>query len=103
MILCKNFLTDKLSQDGGALLIEVIKKLENNSLVSSKQNDKLSCYAGKISKKLLHSKHSKNKYNNRIQIPIGFDTDVNGAAIGECRWGRGKGLEDLVYCTVEQE
>ena len=35
-----------------------------------------------------------------FDIPIGFDTDVNGAAIGECRWGRGKGLEDLVYCTV---
>lgn len=33
-------------------------------------------------------------------LPIGFDTDVNAAVLGESRWGNGKNLNNLVYWTV---
>ena len=35
-----------------------------------------------------------------LAIPIGFDTDVNGAALGEWRWGAAKGLNTFVYLTI---
>lgn len=33
-------------------------------------------------------------------IPIALDTDVNGAALGEHRWGAAQGLDDFVYITA---
>jgi fructokinase len=35
-----------------------------------------------------------------IDLPMGFDTDVDGAVLGEWRWGAGKGLDSLVYLTI---
>jgi len=35
-----------------------------------------------------------------FEIPIGFDTDVNGAALGEWTWGAAQGLDTFIYLTI---
>lgn len=32
--------------------------------------------------------------------PVRFDTDVNGAALGEHRWGAAQGLDTFIYLTI---
>jgi fructokinase len=35
-----------------------------------------------------------------LNLPIGLDTDVNAAALGEWRWGAAQGLDTFVYLTL---
>ena len=34
------------------------------------------------------------------ELPVGFDTDVNGAALGEVYFGAAKGLDSALYLTI---
>jgi len=35
-----------------------------------------------------------------FHVPVGFDTDVNGAALAEARWGAGQGCDPVLYMTI---
>lgn len=36
----------------------------------------------------------------QFELPIGFDTDVNGAALSEGKWGAAQGLHTFLYLTI---
>jgi fructokinase len=35
-----------------------------------------------------------------LNVPVGFDTDANVAALGEGRWGAAQGLDTFIYLTI---
>ena len=35
-----------------------------------------------------------------LDVPVGFDTDVNGAALGEHRWGAAQDVDTFIYLTI---
>jgi fructokinase len=39
-------------------------------------------------------------FRRALGAPVAFDTDVNGAAVGEHRWGAGRDRDPFVYLTV---
>ncbi len=40
------------------------------------------------------------RVGRELGVPVAIDTDVTGAALGEWRWGAGRGLSNIVYITV---
>ena len=40
------------------------------------------------------------KIKSAFDIPIAFDTDTNGAAFGEWKWGAAQGLDTFIYLTI---
>jgi fructokinase len=35
-----------------------------------------------------------------LDLPVAFDTDVNGAILAESRWGAAQGIQDAIYMTI---
>jgi fructokinase len=40
------------------------------------------------------------KIKKAFNVPVGFDTDVNAAALGEHRWGAAKDISNFIYITI---
>jgi len=40
------------------------------------------------------------RLENALNVPVAFDTDVNGAAVGEGKWGAAQGLDQFIYLTI---
>jgi fructokinase len=41
-----------------------------------------------------------NHLQTELGVPVAFDTDVNGAALAEHRWGAGQGADPCLYLTI---
>ncbi|HWT73206.1 MAG TPA: ROK family protein [Mobilitalea sp.] len=39
-------------------------------------------------------------FQEALKVPVGFDTDVNGAALGEATWGAARNCDVSIYITI---
>ena len=39
-------------------------------------------------------------FREALGIPVGFDTDVNGSALGEATWGAARDVDSCIYITI---
>ncbi len=39
-------------------------------------------------------------FREALKVPVGFDTDVNGAILGEATWGAAKNCDVAIYITI---
>lgn len=39
-------------------------------------------------------------FKEALGVPVGFDTDVNGAILGEVTWGAAQGADSAIYITI---
>lgn len=40
------------------------------------------------------------RFARELKVPVGFDTDVNAAVLGEVSWGAAKGCDTTIYITI---
>lgn len=40
------------------------------------------------------------RISKALRVPVGFDTDVNAAALAEAAWGAAQGLDTFIYLTI---
>jgi fructokinase len=81
---------------------EKIKALGIGSFGPVDLNEKSSTY-GYITSTPKTSWQNTNLYGKMrevLNIPVGFDTDVNAAALGEHEWGAARGLNNFIYITI---
>ncbi len=57
-------------------------------------------YITKTPKKYWSNFNLIGELQKNLNVPMAFDTDVNGAALGEATWGAAKGLKNCLYLTI---
>lgn len=57
-------------------------------------------YIGKTPKKAWADCEIVGRFKRELGVPVGFDTDVNGAILGEVTWGAARGCDTAIYITV---
>lgn len=55
---------------------------------------------GNTPKQLWRAYNIYKAFEDGLKVPVGINTDVNGAALGEATWGAGRDLKNVIYITV---